>query len=162
MVLPVRIELTTSALPRMRSTTELRQHYFQLHPASRASGAGPMAASSPHVKAACGRRCKLLMGWPWQMVRTNGKSVWRRRCGTICAAARRSRANRGMGTRLYRRRVRRADNGHSHSKQSVSSGPLAQGFHAPDLIPHETSDLLHSAWRRSMLFHGPQRPGPPA
>jgi hypothetical protein len=26
MVLPVRIELTTSALPRMRSTTELRQH----------------------------------------------------------------------------------------------------------------------------------------
>jgi hypothetical protein len=25
-VLPVRIELTTSALPRMRSTTELRQH----------------------------------------------------------------------------------------------------------------------------------------
>ena len=29
MVLPVRIELTTSALPRMRSTTELRQHYFR-------------------------------------------------------------------------------------------------------------------------------------
>ena len=27
MVLPVRIELTTSALPRMRSTTELRQHH---------------------------------------------------------------------------------------------------------------------------------------
>ncbi len=26
-VLPVRIELTTSALPRMRSTTELRQHF---------------------------------------------------------------------------------------------------------------------------------------
>ena len=26
LVLPVRIELTTSALPRMRSTTELRQH----------------------------------------------------------------------------------------------------------------------------------------
>ena len=26
MVLPVRIELTTSALPRMHSTTELRQH----------------------------------------------------------------------------------------------------------------------------------------
>ena len=29
MVLPVRIELTTSALPRMRSTTELRQHFFR-------------------------------------------------------------------------------------------------------------------------------------
>jgi hypothetical protein len=29
MVLPVRIELTTSALPRMRSTTELRQHKRQ-------------------------------------------------------------------------------------------------------------------------------------
>ena len=27
MVLPVRIELTTSALPRMRSTTELRQQF---------------------------------------------------------------------------------------------------------------------------------------
>ena len=26
-MLPVRIELTTSALPRMRSTTELRQHF---------------------------------------------------------------------------------------------------------------------------------------
>src|SRR5690348_2660279 len=29
MVLPVRIELTTSALPRMRSTTELRQHFVR-------------------------------------------------------------------------------------------------------------------------------------
>ena len=29
MVLPVRIELTTSALPRMRSTTELRQHCLE-------------------------------------------------------------------------------------------------------------------------------------
>jgi hypothetical protein len=27
MVLPARIELATSALPRMRSTTELRQHF---------------------------------------------------------------------------------------------------------------------------------------
>ena len=34
MVLPVRIELTTSALPRMRSTTELRQHF---------GGGAPMA-----------------------------------------------------------------------------------------------------------------------
>ncbi len=38
MVLPVRIELTTSALPRMRSTTELRQH-FRLS-AERAYGQG--------------------------------------------------------------------------------------------------------------------------
>ena len=30
MVLPVRIELTTSALPRMRSTTELRQHRLKV------------------------------------------------------------------------------------------------------------------------------------
>ncbi len=29
MVLPVRIELTTSALPRMRSTTELRQQFVR-------------------------------------------------------------------------------------------------------------------------------------
>src|SRR5687768_16595154 len=32
MVLPVRIELTTSALPRMRSTTELRQHCEEVGP----------------------------------------------------------------------------------------------------------------------------------
>ena len=32
MVLPVRIELTTSALPRMRSTTELRQHFRKVAP----------------------------------------------------------------------------------------------------------------------------------
>ena len=32
MVLPVRIELTTSALPRMRSTTELRQHCEEVAP----------------------------------------------------------------------------------------------------------------------------------
>jgi predicted enzyme related to lactoylglutathione lyase len=32
MVLPVRIELTTSALPRMRSTTELRQHTSDRRP----------------------------------------------------------------------------------------------------------------------------------
>ena len=34
LVLPVRIELTTSALPRMRSTTELRQHRRQAGPAA--------------------------------------------------------------------------------------------------------------------------------
>ena len=41
MVLPVRIELTTSALPRMRSTTELRQHVR----AKSFGDAGPMAAA---------------------------------------------------------------------------------------------------------------------
>ena len=40
MVLPVRIELTTSALPRMRSTTELRQHFVRKR---RAYGGGPHA-----------------------------------------------------------------------------------------------------------------------
>ena len=44
MVLPVRIELTTSALPRMRSTTELRQHFFR-------KGA-PMAAAPAPVNLA--------------------------------------------------------------------------------------------------------------
>ncbi len=44
LVLPVRIELTTSALPRMRSTTELRQH------ARRAAGGGLRAASGGVVK----------------------------------------------------------------------------------------------------------------
>ena len=33
MVLPARIELATSALPRMRSTTELRQHFYHFSPA---------------------------------------------------------------------------------------------------------------------------------
>ncbi len=50
MVLPVRIELTTSALPRMRSTTELRQHSAQAAcPAPR--GSGPFAQGCPLVKA---------------------------------------------------------------------------------------------------------------
>ena len=50
MVLPVRIELTTSALPRMRSTTELRQHkpFAGEHP--RFSKAAPMALAD--------RRCQ--------------------------------------------------------------------------------------------------------
>jgi hypothetical protein len=46
MVLPVRIELTTSALPRMRSTTELRQHVVR-------KGA-PMAASPAPVNPLAG------------------------------------------------------------------------------------------------------------
>lgn len=49
MVLPVRIELTTSALPRMRSTTELRQHSARAaFPAPR--GSGPFAQGRPVVK----------------------------------------------------------------------------------------------------------------
>ena len=43
MVLPVRIELTTSALPRMRSTTELRQHVR----AKIFGDGGPMAVTAP-------------------------------------------------------------------------------------------------------------------
>ncbi len=50
MVLPVRIELTTSALPRMRSTTELRQHSARAAgPAPR--GSGPFARGRRLVKA---------------------------------------------------------------------------------------------------------------
>lgn len=50
MVLPVRIELTTSALPRMRSTTELRQHSARAAcPTPR--GSGPFAQGQPVVKA---------------------------------------------------------------------------------------------------------------
>ena len=55
-MLPVRIELTTSALPRMRSTTELRQH-SQLS-AGVPEGVprrcrGPMDKATARVKAAC-------------------------------------------------------------------------------------------------------------
>ena len=77
MVLPVRIELTTSALPRMRSTTELRQHY-------RLSGR----------RGAYGR-------WPRMMSRRghgertmSAPGGWPRRCARICSAARRRRARR--------------------------------------------------------------------
>ena len=49
MVLPVRIELTTSALPRMRSTTELRQHRAD----GSAPEAGAMEKASARVKAGC-------------------------------------------------------------------------------------------------------------
>lgn len=63
MVLPARIELATSALPRMRSTTELRQHFH--HPQSLSGcGAGPMAARVPLVKAGCGGQRNLLMARP--------------------------------------------------------------------------------------------------
>src|SRR6185369_12484802 len=52
-VLPVRIELTTSALPRMRSTTELRQHFVR-------KGA-PMAAApapvNPPLRLCSGHAC---------------------------------------------------------------------------------------------------------
>ena len=49
MVLPVRIELTTSALPRMRSTTELRQHFT----CSEKGALWPWAGR--RVKARCGK-----------------------------------------------------------------------------------------------------------
>ena len=53
MVLPVRIELTTSALPRMRSTTELRQHVWEdgraygLAPPRLSTDRWPMPARDP-------------------------------------------------------------------------------------------------------------------
>lgn len=55
-MLPVRIELTTSALPRMRSTTELRQHTTHLtgdvvHPAALEAGLWPWARAN--VKVPC-------------------------------------------------------------------------------------------------------------
>ena len=51
MVLPVRIELTTSALPRMRSTTELRQHNVWRRGAASEAGLWPWGG--PNVKATC-------------------------------------------------------------------------------------------------------------
>ncbi len=48
MVLPVRIELTTSALPRMRSTTELRQHDH--------SGRASMRTPGTRAYGLCGRQ----------------------------------------------------------------------------------------------------------
>ena len=56
MVLPVRIELTTSALPRMRSTTELRQHFKR-------SGA-PMTAGRARQPVAADARPRHLVAMP--------------------------------------------------------------------------------------------------
>src|SRR4051812_18962698 len=56
MVLPVRIELTTSALPRMRSTTELRQHF-------RRSGA-PMPTGGARQPVAGSARPRHVLGMP--------------------------------------------------------------------------------------------------
>ena len=55
MVLPVRIELTTSALPRMRSTTELRQHFVRKWRAY--EGAGPSLSTR---LASLGRRAHVI------------------------------------------------------------------------------------------------------
>ncbi len=50
LVLPVRIELTTSALPRMRSTTELRQHCHSRSAPEGANEAGAMEKGRAPVK----------------------------------------------------------------------------------------------------------------
>jgi hypothetical protein len=86
MVLPVRIELTTSALPRMRSTTELRQHRVR----SEADRAGPMSGAPTIVNPARDD----LRTTPWKLP-TTARSAWPRRCAPIFAAARRRRAGRG-------------------------------------------------------------------
>lgn len=61
MVLPVRIELTTSALPRMRSTTELRQHdhFDRPSPVEGGGGAGLWPQRAGLVKAACPKAEKI-------------------------------------------------------------------------------------------------------
>ena len=59
MVLPVRIELTTSALPRMRSTTELRQHVF---PEVRAYEGGPRARQPGLKSRDCGGIASAMTG----------------------------------------------------------------------------------------------------
>ena len=54
MVLPVRIELTTSALPRMRSTTELRQHSRQV-----GDGRAPKSGSARDCQGVIGALARL-------------------------------------------------------------------------------------------------------
>lgn len=55
MVLPVRIELTTSALPRMRSTTELRQHCKPERNSPAAEG--PMCSHCRRCQATVASKC---------------------------------------------------------------------------------------------------------
>src|SRR3954453_12368290 len=63
MVLPVRIELTTSALPRMRSTTELRQHFVR----ERRAYEGRPCARQPGLRQACGCPARKPCGsYDWQ------------------------------------------------------------------------------------------------
>ena len=103
MVLPVRIELTTSALPRMRSTTELRQH-DRHGPSAPASKAGPMAlqcpacqgesrdrsarrrAASTIIRDSSGTNALHLGAWPNMTRSANAASP--RPCAPICAGAR--------------------------------------------------------------------------
>ena len=79
-VLPVRIELTTSALPRMRSTTELRQHRL-----SGEAALWPRRAAKP-VKAGLARRgggCANVKVSHGEARTRNGRNGWPRRCARI-------------------------------------------------------------------------------
>ena len=84
MVLPVRIELTTSALPRMRSTTELRQHFCG---GGRAYD-GPRLGLSSEAKAVC-----------VTARRTSARNGSRRHCGKISGAGKRRRGRSGRISR---------------------------------------------------------------
>src|SRR5712671_2804081 len=54
LVLPERIELSTSPLPMECSTTELRQHARMRESAKRPQQGGPILATRPHLAQACG------------------------------------------------------------------------------------------------------------
>ena len=98
-VLPVRIELTTSALPRMRSTTELRQHVRSNREAAL------WRLPTPFVKArsipSAGPPCSaVFQSWGLSPRRRSCRGMTRnrpglpKRCAPICAGERRRRAAR--------------------------------------------------------------------
>jgi hypothetical protein len=96
MVLPVRIELTTSALPRMRSTTELRQHINRAKSLStRANRGAPMDKAYGRVKAK-----RAIVSQLWQNRMMNASNAWQKRCAPICVGA-------SLGTKQSNRRNRK-------------------------------------------------------
>ena len=119
MVLLGRIELPTSALPRMRSTTELQQHTIPLvspgHPLlveaggrggqGRAIGRGPLLCQATGSIAA--RTCQCLKNRPEPPNRP-AKSALPRRCVKTSSAARRKRGNKARLRRFpnQKRQVR--------------------------------------------------------
>lgn len=127
MVLPVRIELTTSALPRMRSTTELRQHdrHGLSAPASKAApmalqclacqgklrDCGAPTAPRPRRQPARTRRAiirdshdanALHLG-PWPNMTPNAKRASPKPCAPICAGAKVAAAPRSTSRTIQHR-----------------------------------------------------------
>ena len=91
LVLPVRIELTTSALPRMRSTTELRQQGTSM--------LVPKSARTPGKARLWTSKRGRSRNLPWQKTIPSGRRGWPKRCERICGVGKCRRARRRIRAR---------------------------------------------------------------